>query len=212
MVGRRANGSEFPVEISIAQVPSAAGLMFTGFIRDITQQKRMVKQLAFRASHDGLTKVLNRAAFIDAVKVAAARTREHAGGLIAVLFIDLNRFKAMNDSRGHAVGDRVLLETARRLRQSVRPGDTVARLGGDEFAILLERIAGEGDAAAVAERVTEALDQPFAIEGEALALSASIGIAVSDVTGSRPDDLLRAADAAMYREKKIRTSEMRPAP
>jgi diguanylate cyclase (GGDEF)-like protein/PAS domain S-box-containing protein len=212
MVGRRANGSEFPVEISIAQVPSAAGLMLTGFIRDITQQKRMVKQLAFRASHDGLTKVLNRAAFIDAVKDAAARAREHEGALIAVLFIDLDRFKAMNDSRGHAAGDAVLLETARRLRRSVRPGDRVARLGGDEFGILLERIAGEGDAAAVAERITDALDQPFAIDGEALTLSASIGIAVSDMSGSRPDDLLRAADAAMYREKKVRTSELRPAP
>ena len=211
MTGLRADGTEFPAELSIAQLPSTIGALFTGFIRDITMQKRMVKQLAFRATHDGLTKALNRAAFVDAVKEATAR--ERGGGQIAVLYVDLDRFKALNDSHGHAAGDQVLRETARRLRRSVRPGDRVARLGGDEFAILLERILGEDDATAVAERITDALARPFTIDREPLTVSASIGIAVSEGTGSRPDHLLRAADAAMYREKRVRTSEtMRPEP
>jgi diguanylate cyclase (GGDEF)-like protein len=196
----RADGTRFPAELSITKISSAAGPLFTGFLRDITRQKRRANQLAFRATHDGLTKLLNRSAFMDRLKEAVHHARE-VGGSIAILFIDLDQFKALNDSLGHLVGDRLLVETARRLRRCVRPGDAVARLGGDEFAILLERVIDADAVLAMADRVKADLDRSFAHGGAQLKLSASVGIAMSDRDGDRPEDLLRTADAAMYRAK-----------
>jgi diguanylate cyclase (GGDEF)-like protein len=163
-------------------------------------RKRAEHELAFRATHDGLTNSLNRSAFMDRLREAGERAGD-SGGLISILFIDIDRFKSMNDRFGHVVGDWLLVETARRLRRCVRPGDAVARLGGDEFAVLLERVIGEDDAAAVARRMQASLDRPFEVEGQALALAASIGIAVSDPGRQASEDLLRAADEAMYRTK-----------
>jgi len=200
VVGMRADGTRFPAELSITKISSAAGPLFTGFLRDITRQKRRANQLAFRATHDGLTKLLNRSAFMDRLKEAVHHARE-VGGSIAILFIDLDQFKALNDSLGHLVGDRLLVETARRLRRCVRPGDAVARLGGDEFAILLERVIDADAVLAMADRVKADLDRSFAHGGAQLKLSASVGIAMSDRDGDRPEDLLRTADAAMYRAK-----------
>ena len=203
VVGMRANGTRFPAELSITRIASAGGPLFTGFLRDITRQKRRARQLAFRATHDGLTKLLNRSAFMDRLKEAVAHAREVRSS-IAILFIDLDQFKALNDSLGHLVGDRVLVETARRLRRSVRPGDVVARLGGDEFAILLERVTGVESASAMADRIAGDFDRSFAVEGEEVKVSASVGIALNDGGLDRPDDLLRLADAAMYRAKAAR--------
>ena len=200
VVGMRADGSKFPAELSIAKISSAGGSLYTGFLRDITRQKRRARQLAFRATHDGLTKLLNRSAFMDRLKEAVAHSRE-VRSLIAILFIDLDHFKALNDSLGHLVGDRLLVETARRLRRCVRPGDAVARLGGDEFAILLERVIGLDAASATADRIDRELDRPFAADGREVRLSASVGIAMNERHDDRPDDLLRNADAAMYRAK-----------
>jgi diguanylate cyclase (GGDEF)-like protein/PAS domain S-box-containing protein len=200
VVGMRADGTRFPAELSITQTSSAAGPLFTGFLRDITRQKRRANQLAFRATHDGLTKLLNRSAFMDRVKEAVLHARE-VGGSIAMLFIDLDHFKALNDSLGHLVGDRLLVETGRRLRRCVRPGDAVARLGGDEFAILLERVIDADAVLAMADRVKGDLDRSFVHAGAEVTLSASVGIAMSDRDGDRPEDLLRTADAAMYRAK-----------
>jgi diguanylate cyclase (GGDEF)-like protein/PAS domain S-box-containing protein len=200
VVGMRADGTRFPAELSIAKISSAGGPLFTGFLRDITRQKRRANQLAFRATHDGLTKLLNRSAFMDRLKEAVLHARE-VGGSIAILFIDLDHFKALNDSLGHLVGDRLLVETARRLRRCVRPGDAVARLGGDEFAILLERVIDADAVLAMADRVQRDLDRSFAHAGSQVKLSASVGIAMSDRDGDRPEDLLRTADAAMYRAK-----------
>ncbi len=165
-------------------------------------RKRAEHELAFRATHDGLTQSLNRLAFMDRLQEARARA-DDSGGRIAVLFIDIDRFKAMNDRLGHLAGDQLLVETARRLRRCVRPGDAVARLGGDEFAILLERVAGKGDASDVAARIRASLSRPFHVDGRALALTASIGIAVSESERREPEDLLRAADDAMYRKKAV---------
>jgi diguanylate cyclase (GGDEF)-like protein/PAS domain S-box-containing protein len=200
VVGMRADGSKFPAELSITKISSAGGPLFTGFLRDITRQKRRANQLAFRATHDGLTKLLNRSAFMDRLKEAVSHARE-VGSLIAILFIDLDQFKALNDSLGHLVGDRLLVESARRLRRCVRPGDAVARLGGDEFAILLERVIGLDAASAMADRIDRELDRPFAVDGREVRLSASVGIAMNEHHDDRPDDLLRTADAAMYRAK-----------
>jgi diguanylate cyclase (GGDEF)-like protein/PAS domain S-box-containing protein len=203
VVGIRADGTRFPAELSIARISAAGGPLFTGFLRDITREKRRANQLAFRATHDGLTRVLNRSAFMDRLKDAVLHARE-AGGPIAILFIDLDQFKALNDRLGHLVGDRLLIETARRLRGCVRSGDAVARLGGDEFAILLDRVVDVEAASAMANRIQRDLERSFAVDGGHVRLSASVGIAMSDRDGDRPVDLLRTADAAMYRAKAAR--------
>ena len=150
----RADGTEFPVELSLVRIPSAGPPMFTGFLRDITVQKRMLEQLSFRAAHDGLTQSLNRTAFMDRLRIAVNRAREGEPS-IAVLFADIDQFKAINDRYGHAVGDQLLIAMAGRLHGCVRPTDTVARLGGDEFAILIEDVTTHAEVATVAERITK---------------------------------------------------------
>jgi diguanylate cyclase (GGDEF)-like protein/PAS domain S-box-containing protein len=211
VVGMRADGTRFPAELSIIKSASSQGPLFTAFLRDITRQKRRAKQLAFRATHDGLTKLLNRSAFMDRLKDAVLHARE-VGGSIAILFIDLDQFKAFNDRLGHLVGDRLLIETARRLRRCVRPGDVVARLGGDEFAILLERVIDATDASNMADRIRRDLNRSFAVDDGEVRLSASIGIAVNGHEGDRPHDLLRTADANMYRAKAAGAGRTRSAP
>ena len=197
----RADGTEFPVELSIARIPSAGPPMFTGFLRDITAHKKLLEQLSFRAAHDGLTQSLNRTAFMDRLRAAASRAGAGERSL-AVLFVDIDRFKAVNDRFGHVVGDQLLAAVAGRLRACVRPGDTVARLGGDEFAILVENVnvADPADVTAVAERIKQALHTPFNLDGLAVVIRASLGIAFGS-SGNVPEDLLRAADEEMYRSK-----------
>ncbi|HZQ98024.1 MAG TPA: EAL domain-containing protein [Chloroflexota bacterium] len=169
-------------------------------VRDNTPRKELERQLAHQAFHDVLTGLPNRALFVDRLDHALVRAgRRHAS--VAVLFLDLDRFKVVNDSLGHDVGDNLLVAVAQRLRGCVRSGDTVARLGGDEFTVLLEDIAAAADAGQVAERIMAAMQAPFELAGHELCISASIGIAVSGGHGVRPDDLLRDADAALYRSK-----------
>ncbi len=167
-------------------------------VRDISERKELEQQLTRQAFHDGLTGLANRALFRDRVEHALTRAGRHATG-IAVLFLDLDGFKTVNDSFGHASGDLLLLATAGRLRGCVRPGDTVARLGGDEFAILIDE-ASEQVAAATAARVLRVLDAPVIIEGREVVVSASIGIVAGDI-GQGSDELLRQADTAMYAAK-----------
>jgi len=199
-VATRSNGSEFPVELSITRLPSDGPPVFTGFLRDITQQKKDRDAVAFRATHDGLTKMLNRAAFMERLRLASGQT-EIGRCDIAVLFVDLNKFKAINDQFGHATGDRLLVAIARRLRACVRPSDSMARLGGDEFAMLLENVTDLADVSAVVRRIKRALDKPFNIEGCEIGASASVGVALGSESGQQPEELIRAADAAMYRAK-----------
>jgi diguanylate cyclase (GGDEF)-like protein/PAS domain S-box-containing protein len=203
-IALRADGTEFPVEWSLSHVPAAGPPIFTAFVRDITEQKHMVKQLAFRATHDGLTNVLNSAAFMEQLTVAARQANIGGREDIAVLFVDLNKFKAINDRFGHVVGDRLLIAIARRLRAAVRPGDTVARLGGDEFAILLEHVTDQHDIDVVVGRVQHAMDQPFNVDGREIRASASVGIALASEHGPRPQDMLKAADMSMYQVKSAR--------
>jgi diguanylate cyclase (GGDEF)-like protein len=170
-------------------------------IQDITDRKRAEEQLLHDAFHDALTGLPNRALFMDHVKMAIQRSRRSGNRLFAALFLDLDRFKIINDSLGHMVGDQLLVGIAHRLEACLRPGDTVARLGGDEFTILLEDLASMDDAIEVASRVQEAVSQPFNIGGHEVFTTASIGIALSNTGYERAEDLLRDADTAMYRAK-----------
>jgi diguanylate cyclase (GGDEF)-like protein/PAS domain S-box-containing protein len=167
---------------------------------DITEGKRLAEQLLQEAFYDNLTKLPNRALFIDRLNHAIKRG-ERMGGYFAVLFIDLDRFKFINDSLGHLAGDRVLLETAERINHLIRPADTFARLGGDEFVILLEDIEELGNATAVAERIRDAFRTPFSLDGREVFVTASIGIAPNSGAYRRSQDVLRDADIAMYRAK-----------
>jgi len=168
----------------------------------VSDQKDLEDQLAHRAFHDALTGLPNRSLFTDRVEHALAR-RVREPGKIAVLFLDVDDFKTVNDSLGHAAGDDLLVAIARRIDDCLRGGDTAARLGGDEFAILLEDVADPAEAAGVADRVIEALRPPFDIEGKRTFVYASIGIATSSGTpGERAEELLRNADVAMYIAKR----------
>ena len=167
---------------------------------DVTEQKRIAEQLLQEAFYDGLTKLPNRALFMDRLYHAVKRG-ERMGSRFAVLFIDLDRFKFINDSLGHLAGDSVLTETADRINHLIRPADTFARLGGDEFVILLEDIDELSNATGVAERVRDVFRRPFSLKGREIFVTASIGIALSSGEYKRPQDLLRDADIAMYRAK-----------
>jgi diguanylate cyclase (GGDEF)-like protein len=164
------------------------------------QKDRLQEQFRHLAFHDPLTDLANRALFADRTEQALLRSRRSAGSP-AVLLLDLDDFKAVNDRLGHAAGDQLLVQVAERIHACVRPHDTAARLGGDEFAILLEAAQTAGEATGVAERLTAAMQRPFLLEGEELAVRFSIGIALA-AAGSTSADLLRRADGAMYRAKR----------
>jgi diguanylate cyclase (GGDEF)-like protein/PAS domain S-box-containing protein len=182
---------------NLLQNPSVGGLVLN--TRDISEQKTLEDQLVHEAFHDSLTTLANRALFKDRVDHALQR-RNLEEGMIAVLFLDLDGFKEVNDSLGHASGDELLRKAAERLRVCVRPADTVARLGGDEFAVLIED-ADPTRVGDVAERMAESLRESFLIEGQEIHVAGSIGIATNDAGVEDADQLLRNADLAMYRAK-----------
>ena len=170
--------------------------------RDVSERKAFEEQLAHQAFHDGVTGLANRALFTERVRHALARSRREKGGL-AVIFLDLDDFKTINDSLGHAAGDEVLQEVARRLDQSIRGADTAARFGGDEFAVLLEDVANSQEAADAAERILDALALPVVAGHKELALRGSLGISVAEHgSTAEADDMIRDADAAMYIAKR----------
>lgn len=170
---------------------------------DITERKQAEQQLLHHALHDNLTGLANRALFMDRLQQAIERSKRITGYRFAVLFMDLDRFKVLNDSLGHIVGDQLLIAIARRLESCLRSVDTIARLGGDEFTVLLEGIRDAEDACHLAERIHQALQAPFNLDSQEVFTSVSIGIALNEADCDRPEDLLRNADTAMYRAKTL---------
>jgi diguanylate cyclase (GGDEF)-like protein/PAS domain S-box-containing protein len=186
------------VATNLVQEPTVRGVVVN--TRDITERKSLEAQLVHQAFHDPLTGLANRALFLDRVTHALAVTARYGRLPVAVLFLDLDNFKTVNDSFGHVPADQLLAAVARRLVEAVRLSDTVARLGGDEFAILLEDASGAMSPATAAERITASLREPFLVEGKEVFVTSSIGIAVAGADLS-PADLLRNADTAMYQAK-----------
>ena len=168
---------------------------------NLTEQKWMEAQLRHRAFYDNLTGLANRALFVNRLEQAVIRLERHAGEQCAVLFLDLDRFKVINDSLGHAIGDQLLTALAGRLESCIRRCDTLARLGGDEFAILLEEIDGLEDALAVCDRIHTSLKTPFKLNNYEVFANISIGVVCSSVGYEQSSDLLRNADTALYRAK-----------
>ncbi len=168
---------------------------------DITARKRAEHQLQHDALHDSLTGLANRVLFVDRLACALADLKRQASPHFAVLFFDLDRFKNVNDSLGHSMGDKLLVGIARRLEHFLRPGDTVARLGGDEFAVLIHRVDDASGAIHVADRIQDVLSMNFSIDGHDVMVTASIGIAHSSTGYSSPEEILRDSDIAMYRAK-----------
>ena len=198
---RRRDGTWFFVEataINLLADPNLKGIVVT--IRDVHERKLLEDRLSHQAFHDPLTNLANRALLANRVEHALARLQRD-GRPPAVLFLDLDNFKTVNDSLGHTAGDQLLIEVARRLQSCVRLTDTPARLGGDEFALLLEDTSGLEAATEVAERVARSLRMPFALQGQEVFLTASMGIAISASAREPATELLRNADVAMYTAK-----------
>ena len=180
--------------------------------QDISERKELEERLEHQAFHDSLTDLPNRSLFLNRLGHALAQARREDGP-VAVLLMDLNHFKMINDSFGHDAGNTVLVEVAKRMRASVRPGDTVGRIFGDEFAVLLEAPSGMDKARRIAERIQESVREPFEVEGQEVLVSPSIGIALGECAQDRPEEVLRRADLAMYAAKrrgKAECEEYRP--
>ena len=204
LVNRHKRGELYYEEITITPLRDAAGVI-THFIstgKDITERMHSQERLRFMAHHDALTELPNRALFLDRLTQSVAYARWHRR-LVAVMFLDLDRFKHINDTLGHAAGDQLLKALSIRLKSTVRERDTVARFGGDEFVMLLDDVASEKDVALLAHKVLQAMTQPYQIGGHEFHLTASIGISLYPSDGQDTGTLLRNADIAMYRAKDL---------
>jgi diguanylate cyclase (GGDEF)-like protein/PAS domain S-box-containing protein len=190
--------------ISRAGDRDAQSLIFQ--LQDITDRKHTEEQLIYDAFHDGLTGLPNRALFLDHLKLAIERNKRNESRRFAVLFLDFDRFKIINDSLGHTIGDQLLIVFSRRLESCLRPGDTIARLGGDEFTVLLDDISNNNEVIEIADRIQRSLEHPFKLGRHEIFTTVSIGIANSSLSYEDADEMLRDADTAMYRAKARGTS------
>jgi diguanylate cyclase (GGDEF)-like protein/PAS domain S-box-containing protein len=204
MTAMRADGTEFPVELALTMVEASGhdGPLFYGFVRDIAERRRGEEQLTYMAYHDPLTGLPNRIQVEQQLDLAVARARR-AAGAVALMFIDLDDFKEVNDRLGHAAGDRLLVDVAARLRAVLRDTDLLARQGGDEFIVVLADLSGNPIPAAenVASKMLHALREPFVVGGSRVRTRASVGVSLYPDDADDTESLLRHADTAMYQAK-----------
>ena len=207
----RKDGTVFPIELNVTELRLGGNRSFTGVMRDITERRLAEEHIRHLAHHDALTALPNRALFHDRLQqgMALARRERHE---LALLYIDLDRFKAVNDSFGHDAGDELLKAVAARMRSLLRAADTVARVGGDEFAVIVTKMKSREGAATLAQKLIDAMSAPFEPKLEArgraceVRIGASIGIAVFPTDTEDADGLLKAADTAMYQAKRERNA------
>jgi diguanylate cyclase (GGDEF)-like protein/PAS domain S-box-containing protein len=201
VTGRRRNGERFPLSVSMTTVSDAAGAPshYISILNDVSDQKLQAARIEQLAFYDSLTGLPNRALFLDRLEKTLAAS-QRSGQVGAILYLDLDRFKEINDSQGHAVGDLALAEVARRLLAATRREETLARLGGDEFVVIAEG-ADHQSAVRIARRLQRSLAEPLHLLGQAFQVGASIGIAFYPADGSTSDDLIKRTDIAMYQAK-----------
>ena len=200
VVGRDADGREMPLEMTFGESRGGAGRVFTGIVRDITARIQTERQIERLAYEDLLTGLPNRALFHDRLQQALANAQRESER-VALLFLDLDDFKIINDSLGHTLGDEVLREVSRRLSGCLRARDTAARLGGDEFIVLLPQVQESASIALVAQKILDEISSPIEIHGQTLFVTASVGVSLFPEDGRDRETLLRNADMAMYRAK-----------
>lgn len=203
---KRKNGEVYPEWLNIGVIRGADGEIhnYVGWFRDITERKREEERLSFLAHYDVLTGLANRKLFVEKLDLALADCRER-GELLAVLFVDLNHFKQVNDNYGHDVGDLLLREVALRLKSILRPEDMVARLGGDEFILMLRNLHDGRDVESIAGKLLEAVQPEFVINGKRCEIGFAVGISLAPLDASERTELLRRADRAMYQAKRDRS-------
>jgi diguanylate cyclase (GGDEF)-like protein/PAS domain S-box-containing protein len=201
LMGMRKDGVAFPMEASVSEMQQGEGVAYASVVRDITARKRAEEHIRHLAHHDSLTGLPNRFLFGDRLEAAITRADRHQTR-IALVFIDLNKFKPVNDTYGHAVGDMVLIGVAKRLSNCLRKTDTVARIGGDEFVAILEEISGEKEVRRLVSKIMVAVAAPESIDGIEHSLGASLGIALYPDDSSEPMELIDKADKAMYLAKR----------
>ncbi len=203
----RKDGSEFPIELNLIEIHIGGERCFTGIIRDVTDRKQAVAHILHLAHHDVLTDLPNRTLFYDRLRqaISIAKRERHE---LALLFLDLDGFKNVNDTLGHDAGDEVLKHTAARIKHCVRESDTVARIGGDEFTVMLPRIKDKADAATVADKIIAAMAADFHLRRseQGVRIGISIGIAIYPHDAGELDALIKAADTAMYDAKREKNS------
>lgn len=202
-LGRRRDGTEIPVEVSLAPLTLPSGQAFTAAVRDATTRVKLESELVRMALHDPLTGLPNRTLVLDRLRNALARQRRQ-GTSVALLFVDIDQLKMVNDGLGHDAGDSLIRATGRRMAEVLRPSDTVARVGGDEFIVLIEAVAGPSEAMALADRLRTVVRAPVIVGDRELRPTVSIGVAVSSESSeaSSDDAMVQEADDAMYRAKR----------
>lgn len=206
--GVRKNGDVFPMEISVARIELQGRSTLICTVRDITERKAAEREILFHATHDALTGLPNRTLFDDRLTNALSHAKR-SGETLALVFLDVDRFKVINDMLGHPIGDAVIIAVARRLLGQLRKSDTVARLGGDEFILLLRDVGSSRNAVTIGQGIVEAMRHPFQILGHDLHVTVSLGISTFPADGETADDLRKHADVALYRAKSGGRNQLR---